>query len=528
MQHRSSLALLLLSLGIAVTCVPSSGPKPRVVPTLNAVGSPYNALLVVPPSGFAVTVELTATGAPIDLASLAVALTSWTSSGAVDLTPLMVPTAYGAAGVVPSSMALPPGNYTLTALVRDTSGAAGSGTLGFAVRDFVSQAPPIGSTQTIWYDFAVDRDGNGQPDFPADLAVFGLGSAAYPVLAAQVEDLVIDALLARVGEAYFEADPLGLGWDPVLVDFTDSGPAGPTTTRICVAGAAPGQPSLVGAILIDRNNQNKASVECGTIPPTGIFPRGLKWFQGQADFIAVFAPLMPALGGTPVGADPLDAAVLDPGFDPGQASPEALARHAAIFGAIEAFAGALGTVVAHETGHALGLVEPGLPGGGLFGGTSGTKLAHNVEADGTTVPSAPYLMNPGNTFTFSKLAGINGQPLPYLRPLNHAYLRDRVVQDPGVTALLLPPAISGISPLNIVNDYTVVTVTGSNFAATPAMHLVGTNGTFDLFAEQFVSSQQVRGSVIKDDVDPGLYLLQLVNPDGQATLNAGLVVEVLP
>ena len=528
MQNRSTLALLLLSLGAALTCVPSDGPKPRVVPSLNGVPSPYNQLLVVPPSGFAVTVELTATGIPIDLSSLVVALVPWDGGSFVDLSPLMVPTAYGAAGLVPASMALATGNYTLTAIVRDTSGATGLGTLGFAVRNFVNQAPPIGSTQTIWYDFAADRDGNGQPDFPADLAVFGLGSSADPGLSAQVESLVIDALLARVGEAYYEADPLGLGWDPVLVDFSDSGPAGPTTTRICVAGAAPGQPSLVGSILIDRNNQNKASVECGSIPPTGIFPRGLKWFQGQADFNAVFAPLMPALGGTPVGQHPLDAVVLDPAFDPGQASPEALARYDAIFGAIEAFANALGTVVAHETGHALGLVEPGLPGGGLFGGTSGANLAHNVQADGTTVPPQPYLMNAGNTFTFSKLAGINGQPLPYLRPLNHAYLRDRVVQDPGVTALLLPPAISGISPLTIVNDYTVVTVTGSNFAATPAMHLVGSNGTFDLFAEKFVSSQQATGAVITDGVPPGLYLLQLVNPDGQATVNASLVVEVVP
>ena len=58
-------------------------------------------------------------------------------------------------------------------------------------------------------------------------------------------------------------------------------------------------------------------------------------------------------GTLPVGEDPLDPIVLAPGFDPGTAPPEQQARYTDITSAIDRFADALGSIVAHETGHAL-------------------------------------------------------------------------------------------------------------------------------------------------------------------------------
>ena len=105
----------------------------------------------------------------------------------------------------------------------------------------------------------------------------------------------------------------------------------------------------------------------------------------------------------------------------------------------------LGSIVAHEAGHALGLVPAGVPGGGLFGGTSGPQINHAVLPGGAN-PTENFLMNAGNTFTFDRLAGLNGNPLPYFRPIDYAYLRDRVVIDSAVTLLAYPPVVSSVTP----------------------------------------------------------------------------------
>ncbi|NJN52521.1 MAG: hypothetical protein HC809_12985, partial [Gammaproteobacteria bacterium] len=64
----------------------------------------------------------------------------------------------------------------------------------------------------------------------------------------------------------------------------------------------------IGSILTDLKNANRNSVECATLPPTGIFPRELLILAGHADFQSVFDPLMPGVGGVPVGAAAMGSA----------------------------------------------------------------------------------------------------------------------------------------------------------------------------------------------------------------------------
>jgi hypothetical protein len=234
---------------------------------------------------------------------------------------------------------------------------------------------------------------------------------------------------------------------------------------------------------------------------------------------------MPSLGGTPVGAHPVDSIVLDPGFDPGSGTPEQVARYQQVQTAIQAFADALGSIVAHETGHALGLVPAGPPGGGLFGGTAGAQLNHAVEPGGGDA-TANFLMNSGYTYTFAKLAGLNGNPLPYLRPIDYAYLRDRVVIDPLVTVLAYPPVVDFITPTTInPTGWTQLFVNGTGFLPTPVIRLINPGYTYNVTGEFLVSSAQVRGAVNVVQIPAGVYDVELKNPDGQVSvLPASLTV----
>jgi hypothetical protein len=508
---------LALGVACAITATTSCDPRqgPAVTATLNAVPAPLNSLLVVPPSGFVINVSAIAADEPVDPATLWVAAVPWDGSPLVDLTSELTETPTGWAGVVPPELALaPPNTYTLVARVDDTRGDAGFGQLDFAVRSFPN-GPPLGPWQLVWYDFEVDRDGDGGRDFPEDLAALGLGAAAAPAVSEQVEADVIDRIVARVQSAYWDQDPNGIGQDPIRAAFLSFDPGPSEKTRICVGGVAPGNPNLIGSILIDPGNANRASVECGTLPPSGIFPRGMLAFAGNYHFQHAFDPFMPARGGVPVGEHPLDAVVLAPDFDPGTAPPAELERWSDIEYAVQTYANALGTIVAHETAHALGLVEPGAPGIGLHGGVSGEQYAHDVNPDGS-VPSENFLMKAGPTVRFQHVAGLAGNPLPCFRPLDFAYLRDRAVIDPRVTALLAPPKVTSAEP-TVLTGSGWITAFGSEFVAPPRMRLVSAAYTYELISETRLSSTQVKGLVSFSQVPTGSYTLTVENPDGQVS-----------
>jgi hypothetical protein len=506
--------------------VPSLLP-PEVSITLNGVSDELNDLLIVPPVGFVVNIAWKQTQAAINFASFQVMLSR--DETFVVLRPTVPPSGAGSFSFVyeAPSPALAPGSYRIQVYVADVWGLSASAALPFAVRPLPSP-PPIGQGQVVWFDFDADRDGVPGPDFAVDLEAFGLASPAQPGLSASVREAAISLLLDRVAEVYHDGDPARLGHpDPVEVTFTGTNSGLPDTTRICVGGRDPSGSAIMGSIMIDPRNAIRNSVECGTIPPTGIFPREMiNHYSGQASFRLLFDPLRPAAGGTPVGAHPLDAIVLDPGFDPGLATAEELARAEIIDNALLGLADALGSIMAHETGHALGLVPPGPPGGGLFGGSADSRYAHNVMPSGSS-PSENLLMNSGGTFSFAKLAGLDGYPLPKLRPLNHAYLRDRIVIDAKVTAILPAPRITSVAPTSISSSIQLITVAGSGLAATPALRLRNASWVYDCTGEKWLSADQMTASVVKSQLLPGLYDLELTNPDGQIHVLAG-AIEILP
>jgi hypothetical protein len=210
--------------------------------------------------------------------------------------------------------------------------------------------------------------------------------------------------------------------------------------------------------------------------------------------------------------------VLAPGFDTGSATPEQLARHTQVQAAIAGFADMLGSIVAHETGHALGLVPPGPPGAGLFGGTSGAALNHDVTPAGAD-PSQNFLMNAGNTFTFARLAGLNGNPLPFFRPLDYAYLRDRVMVDAAVTLLAMPPVLSSLTPSTLsAPGYTQITFNGARFLPTPVIRFLSPSFTYNAPGEALVSSSQATAWVNHGQIPAGIYDVELNNPDGQISV----------
>lgn len=508
---RQLLLPVLALLTVGADCQPSG--KPKITLALNDVPPEMSGLLVVPPSGFLVRVGLASGQAPIDPGTLEIRDRRWGGATTTGLEAWAVPEPGGAVLLFPAERALEHGTHTLSAQVRDVQGRTGTASISFAVRDFPGGVPPIGEGQQIWLDFEADRDAVPGADFAVDLERFGLASPAAPALAALARARVVAAVLERVREAYGQ-DAGGAGPDAVAVTFTDQPPASGDVTRICVGGDDPDGGTTLGRILLDPNNANRNSVECGTIPPTGVFPRALLAYQNQGWFHTVFDPLRAEAGGTPFGEILWDLFVLDPSFDPEIAPPEAAARHAVVTTAIEVFGDALGSVIAHEAGHALGLVPPGPPGGGLYGGSDGPAYTHSVNPDGST-PSENFLMKAGNTFNFARLAGLGSYPLPSFRPIELAYLRDRLVLAPQVTQLLPPPVLLQATPWQITGSSQVVTLIGDGFAPVPAVRLISATYTYSAVGEAWQSPQQMTCWVIASQLPAGLYDVEITNPDGQ-------------
>jgi hypothetical protein len=499
------------------------GSPPDVRLSLNGVDEDLDDLLVVPPSGSWATVEITPGSDPIDPSSLHAVLVPWGGT-AIDVSPLFIETAIGALGLL---FVIGPadGTYTLAVTIADQAGRTAGSTQEFAVRAYPND-PPIGQGQQIWLDFAVDRDAVPGPDFRVDLQSFGLGSPLAPGPSLAAEAWVIQTVVDRVRGAYGGLeDPLALGSpDPVSVSFSDVDPGSGDLTRLCVGGEDPTGGNTIGNVLIDPANGNRNSVECGTVPPTGVFPREMTLYAGQWAYQQALGPLLPALGGVPVGEHAHDTTVLDPAFDPATASAPEWQRWNDIAVAVQGFGDALGSIVAHEAGHALGLVPPGAPGIGLYGGSTGAAFSHDVLADGVTSPTENHLMRAGGNFTFASLAGLSG-PLPFFRPLDFAYLRDRIRTDSKVTQLLAPPTLDSVSPSVFASSVTLA-ISGGGFAPTPRIRLESPGFNYELIGEAYQAPGSISGYVSRLQVLPGVYDLAVQNPDGQwARLPAAVEVQ---
>ena len=502
---------------------------PHLEVTLEHVPDGMNDLLVVPPEGFRITLRFDpGAGSLIDAASLTLRAdrAMGPHPAGAELASFFQVTATQAIWQIPVGSDLARTTVRLTGGVRDRAGNQALRHYAFAVRDFAFGAP-LARLQVFHVDFGADRSRGPRPDFVEDLRSFGLSSALAPGPEAAMRSRVEARILEKLHLLYGRHADGSAAADSAHVVFVGAEPDAPHA-RICVGGESPLDPALLGAVQFDENNLIENDDACAS-PEFGVFPQALDdlWWD-DPDFLAAFAALNPDTGGIPVGEHPLDAAILDPEFAPDLANPSEARRFDAVTRAVDAFSGAVATVTAHEVAHLLGLVAEGPTPGGLFGDSQN----HNRDPDGN-VPAENYVMNPGSSFRFAQVAGLSDAGLPRFRPLNWAYLRDRIAPNPLVTALYPAPALLRVEPAVVVfrGDAARLTLRGAQLSPESGPPLV------ELIHVDSGESAPVRDVVPIDDatltlrierafVAPGRYDVSYVGGDGQvATLAAGLEVR---
>ena len=330
---------------------------------------------------------------------------------------------------VPRDLGLAAGLLSVRAIFTDASGKIFEDSRRIRIRSPLG-LPPISVRQVIHFDFEIDHDGDGLPDFWKDLERFGLASPEHPELARLIAGQIESRALLRVEAAYTaEHDPnrTGQAKDPVRVRFRATEDPSALTSRICVGGSDPTKSQLVGHVRFDIRNEDKTSQDCAREPAAGLFPAEFETYRDSALYRETFGPLLAGSGGQAIGHHPDDSIEsLSHLQDRDRGSEGLPRRQKKILRAIAIFGDALGSIMAHEAGHALGLVPEGRPSVGLFGGETGVDYAHNIDVFGASEPS-PWLMNAGGSLDFEQLAG-SGEAGPLrFRPLNYAYLRDRVI-----------------------------------------------------------------------------------------------------
>lgn len=506
---------------------------PDLFVTLNDIPDDMNDLLVAPPDGFHVTVDFSSAGGSlVDTASFSVT-SSQDVGGLVagsELVGLFNTTPTRATWVVPAGTNLNEASHYLTVSIDDFAGNTAGEIYGFAVRAFGTGAP-LENLQRVFLDFDQDRSLGPEIDFLEDLREYGLSSTQDPTLEALMRDNVVGLILSDV-HGYFERNADGsAGPDSVNIQFFDTAPA-EIHSRMCVGGESSQGALYLGSSSLDVGNLNPGEDDCaGAGATNGVFPQAIdNLFAGNANYQTIFGAIDSDLGGIPVGESPLDAIVLAPGFDLGTATSEETLRFWKILNASAFFARTVATVVAHETGHLVGLVAHGPTPAGLFGGSTGAKTDHNVTATGGT-PSENFLMNAGSSFSFEEMTGLTGVPLPVFRPLALAYLKGRIALSASVTELLPPPQILSVSPNPVVysGQNAVITFHGNDFVATPDIELIreGDPTPNSVTNVTFVDAQTVTGTINKFAVPAGyFYDVRFGNPDGQvAWLIDGLEVQ---
>ncbi|MGE0141681.1 MAG: Ig-like domain-containing protein [Planctomycetota bacterium] len=327
-----------------------------------------------------------------------------------------------------------PGRYVLRGSVRDLSGNLGTAPeLAFDVLEPDAATLPFERTQVVWVRFDLDRSANGRSDFDDDLVRLGLLAEGDPVGANErLSRLIRDGALSAAHRVFGRgANGAPLDRNAVPLRLTQRQPLGVLSMQIACGGYDPdgdrtrsfgsASTGILGRARFDLRNAITHEVVAGGSPALGVFPGELYLFESRVHrdvypgFITTFArhfgPILPELGGEPAGTHPLDAIVLDVDFDPAAARPNELARWSAIMQAADDWAVCVSVILAHEIGHAVGLVATGRNSAALFGDAT----LHNEFAD------------PGEVM--SPAIGFDAMiALPFaFRDLNFAYLRQEVL-----------------------------------------------------------------------------------------------------
>ncbi len=428
--------------------------------TLNGQGA-AGGTLQVPTTGF--TLDLTYSD-PTSLveatrneitANVAVSVNGQSIGAATNLVPHLVATAATSAlasYTVPATVAFPNAEVTLTALVRDSTGMVSAlstmllraTTLNDGLRPFETSVNPsqlwyldttrdlesytlvagAGSTFTV----AVTAGSNGRADLLDAFHLIGLQGADATVNSAVVDRMRLSILLelARL-----------LGGANVSFTFTSPG-SFPGSASVAYAdhgfsqiaiGGAPTQSGVLGLALYDPNNdsQNNDSLEAFQASRLGVFVLtvldntnglgGPSTTLFRQTYDALRTEIIGVPIGMPIGGDGQDAARL--------AGTVNDARTTTINNAISRMARFIAVVLAHETGHSMGLVKNGAMPTGLYGGDAtnfpGSNSEH-IRMPTSLFPSGSVnVMSPSLNFELAQSSNTS------FNTLNLAYLRERVL-----------------------------------------------------------------------------------------------------
>jgi Bacterial Ig-like domain len=409
---------------------------PDVTVTVNGIANRRKAGLAVPKSGFELSILADdPSNYDVDLGSFEAEITG--PAVGIDSDQILAGgtiTKKGLGFVVALNQAFKPGAYTFRARVADMAGNVGvSAPLEFRVVESDSSVMPFERTQVVYVRFDLDRDGNRRADFVDDLFRLGLATEGDPNGTNQrMIDIMRDGVLAQTHAIYERKKNGGRkpeGSIPVL--FTATRPRGVRYSEMAFGGLDPAaragrkysekSSGILGRAYFDRNNASRSDRNIGTNPGLGVFGGELFLFEVEThlslypSFVTTFArrfmKVVPEMGGTSAGNHPLDRQVLAREFDLNNASPQAMRRYFDIFLALDDWASATAVILAHETGHTVGLVATGAPPTGLHGDRS---LHNRYPRLGNVMSSA---------VGYESLVNLSYR----FRDLNAAYLRQRIL-----------------------------------------------------------------------------------------------------
>ncbi len=418
-------------IGTTVDAIP-----PAVTATINQLDALRRPGVLVPPSGFSIDISASDGSQVPDMGSVAIELDGpGTPPTAAALFATATVGFRTLRAIVSPTTPLAVGQWSAAVRVADLSGNVGNAaSLSFTVAEPDGALVPFERTQVVWARTDMDRDGNGRPDFDDDLVRLGLATPGDPRnTTTYVRRLLLDAVLATANSLYGRGprgEPIDL--DSVSIRFTTHQPIGIGHLQIALGGLDPegvrnrayGDQStgVLGRAFFDARNADTNDRDVATSPGLGVFPAEMFLYQAdihrqvypsfQTMWAQRFLPLCPDLGGTPAGSNSIDSVVLTASFDPDHATSEQQARWLVVMRAIDDWAVVIGTVLAHEVGHSVGLVAPGPAPSGLFGDAS----LHNTNA------SAAEVMAPSVGYEAMITLGYN------FRDINIAYLRHRILQ----------------------------------------------------------------------------------------------------
>jgi len=288
------------------------------------------------------------------------------------------------------------------------------------------------------------REPDGRADFLQDLALVGLqgdesGEGASTVEArgqvgvnAIVAEWIIDDSMRMLRTVYGVRPEDGAPHDEDSVRILiyregDHGaPEPPFDGTFSIHGVGgepdPSEPAQFGrASAVDRNN---ASAQDDSRDTYGSFTtnmmRTIITNPAGALLLDEFLPV----GGVPIGESDLDALLVVDDFDPATVPVEARRRRDQLVFEIELLSKALGSLIAHEMGHSVGLVICAPPPFGLFSGTyddrwmAGDPGCGHIDTPGLNIMQTGTSLLANPTELFGDVA---------FSPLNLAYLRGRVL-----------------------------------------------------------------------------------------------------